>query len=129
MQLVGFRAVQGLLLRVQVGDRVILGGYSGAEIKIGLDTYQIVRETNISGVIEGEEFEYALYDAMKYAGVESETELSTADLDELARTCLSLIEEAGGEVTDWDGGPAWLDGNILAGPPPVHAELLRVVAT
>jgi pyruvate,orthophosphate dikinase len=46
--------------------------------------------------IEGEDFEYALYDAMKYAGVESETELSTADLDELARSCLSLIEDEGG---------------------------------
>ncbi|MGD8310569.1 MAG: pyruvate, phosphate dikinase, partial [Chromatiales bacterium] len=45
--------------------------------------------------IEGEDFEYALYDAMKYAGVESETELSTADLDELARACLSLIEDEG----------------------------------
>ncbi len=46
--------------------------------------------------IEGEDFEYALYDAMKYAGVESETELSTTDLDELARACLALIEDAGG---------------------------------
>ncbi|HUV32356.1 MAG TPA: PEP-utilizing enzyme, partial [Devosiaceae bacterium] len=46
--------------------------------------------------IEGEDFEYALYDAMKYAGVESETELSTANLDELARVCLTLIEDEGG---------------------------------
>ncbi len=45
--------------------------------------------------VEGEDFEYALFDAMKYAGVESETELSTRDLDELARACLSLIEDAG----------------------------------
>ncbi|MCH8950811.1 MAG: pyruvate, phosphate dikinase [Proteobacteria bacterium] len=46
--------------------------------------------------VEGEEFEYALYDAMKYAGVESETGLSTAELDELAGACLALIEDAGG---------------------------------
>ncbi|HUV32729.1 MAG TPA: PEP/pyruvate-binding domain-containing protein, partial [Devosiaceae bacterium] len=46
--------------------------------------------------IEGEDFEYALYDAMKDAGVESETELSTANLDELARACLTLIEDEGG---------------------------------
>jgi pyruvate,orthophosphate dikinase len=46
--------------------------------------------------IEGEDFEYALYDAMKFAGVESETELSTDDLDELARSCLTLIEDEGG---------------------------------
>jgi len=45
--------------------------------------------------VEGEDFEYALFDAMKYAGVESETELSTRDLDELSRACLSLIEDAG----------------------------------
>jgi len=37
-----------------------------------------------------------------------------------------LIEEAGGVVTDWTGGPDWLDGDILAGPPGVHAELLRI---
>jgi len=35
-----------------------------------------------------------------------------------------LIEEAGGAVTDWKGGPDWLSGDILAGPPTIHAELL-----
>jgi myo-inositol-1(or 4)-monophosphatase len=35
-----------------------------------------------------------------------------------------LIEEAGGVVTDWEGGTGWLAGDILAGPPAVHAELL-----
>jgi myo-inositol-1(or 4)-monophosphatase len=39
-----------------------------------------------------------------------------------------LISEAGGVVTDWSGGPDWLAGDILAGPPAVHAELLRIVA-
>jgi myo-inositol-1(or 4)-monophosphatase len=39
-----------------------------------------------------------------------------------------LIEEAGGIVTDWSGGPDWLPGEILAGPPSVHAELLRIAA-
>ncbi len=37
-----------------------------------------------------------------------------------------LIREAGGIVTDWSGGDDWLSGDILAGPAPVHAELLRV---
>ena len=37
-----------------------------------------------------------------------------------------LIEEAGGVVTDWAGGDGWLGGDILAGPPAVHAELLRI---
>ena len=35
-----------------------------------------------------------------------------------------LIREAGGVVTDWDGGDRWLDGDILAAPRAVHAELL-----
>jgi myo-inositol-1(or 4)-monophosphatase len=39
-----------------------------------------------------------------------------------------LIEEAGGFVTDWTGGPDYLSGNILAGSPGVHAELLSFAA-
>ena len=38
-----------------------------------------------------------------------------------------LIEEAGGVVTDWEGGARWLVGDIVAGPPNVHAEL-RLIA-
>jgi len=39
-----------------------------------------------------------------------------------------IVREAGGVVTDWDGDDrAWLrSGNVLAGPLPVHAELLRI---
>ncbi|MDH5314353.1 MAG: inositol monophosphatase [Actinomycetota bacterium] len=37
-----------------------------------------------------------------------------------------LIEEAGGVVTDWEGGDGWLGGDILAGGQAVHAELLRL---
>jgi myo-inositol-1(or 4)-monophosphatase len=39
-----------------------------------------------------------------------------------------LIQEAGGTVTDWSGAPDVLSGDILAGPPDVHAELLRIAA-
>jgi len=39
-----------------------------------------------------------------------------------------LIREAGGIVTDWDGGDGWLAGNILAGSPSVHAALLELAA-
>jgi len=36
-----------------------------------------------------------------------------------------LIEEAGGVLTDLDGGSGYLEsGNVIAGPPGVHAELL-----
>jgi myo-inositol-1(or 4)-monophosphatase len=39
-----------------------------------------------------------------------------------------LVRESGGVVTDWVGDPdAWLaTGNILAGPPAVHARLLEI---
>jgi myo-inositol-1(or 4)-monophosphatase len=37
-----------------------------------------------------------------------------------------LIEEAGGIVTDWHGGDGFLGGDILAGSPAVHAELLTL---
>jgi myo-inositol-1(or 4)-monophosphatase len=37
-----------------------------------------------------------------------------------------LIEEAGGVVTDWSGGPEYLNGDILAGSAQVHAALLEV---
>jgi myo-inositol-1(or 4)-monophosphatase len=37
-----------------------------------------------------------------------------------------LIEEAGGVVTDWSGGPGFLSGDILAGSPQVHAALLEI---
>ena len=40
-----------------------------------------------------------------------------------------LVSEAGGIVTDFDGGGAWRErGNILAAGPPVHAALARLVA-
>jgi myo-inositol-1(or 4)-monophosphatase len=37
-----------------------------------------------------------------------------------------LVEEAGGLVTDWAGGPGYLGGDILAAPAPVHEVLLRL---
>jgi len=39
-----------------------------------------------------------------------------------------LIEEAGGVVTDWNGGPNYMAGDILAGPAAIHAELLRIAS-
>ena len=37
-----------------------------------------------------------------------------------------LVEEAGGRVTDWEGGADYLSGDILAGSPAVHGELRRI---
>ncbi len=39
-----------------------------------------------------------------------------------------LVQEAGGVVTDWAGGDGWLSGDILAGSPAVHEELLRLAS-
>ena len=41
-----------------------------------------------------------------------------------------IVREAGGIVTDWEGdGAAWLSsGNILAGPPQVHATLSAIAS-
>lgn len=39
-----------------------------------------------------------------------------------------LVEEAGGIVTDYAGGTDYLTGDVLAAPPQVHADLLRVIA-
>jgi myo-inositol-1(or 4)-monophosphatase len=39
-----------------------------------------------------------------------------------------LILEAGGVVSDWDGGDGWLAGDILAGSPAVHGELVRLAS-
>ncbi len=37
-----------------------------------------------------------------------------------------LVQEAGGVVSDWDGGDGWLGGDILAGTPAVHGVLRSV---
>jgi len=37
-----------------------------------------------------------------------------------------LIEEAGGIVTDWEGGPDYMSGDVLAGNPAVQAALLDI---
>jgi myo-inositol-1(or 4)-monophosphatase len=36
-----------------------------------------------------------------------------------------LVEESGGVVTDWKGGPAYLTGDVLAGSPRTHPVLLK----
>jgi myo-inositol-1(or 4)-monophosphatase len=42
-----------------------------------------------------------------------------------------IVREAGGVVTNWDGDPTtWLNtGNILAGPPVVHAVLAEIASS
>lgn len=56
-------------------------------------------------------------------------ELGLGTWDVAAGSC--LVREAGGVVTDWHGdsnGFLW-SGDIVAGPPLVHAELLRIAQT
>ena len=54
--------------------------------------------------IESEDFEYALHDALKHAGAESETELGTEALQALTATCRALIADEDAEIPDdpWD---------------------------
>lgn len=41
----------------------------------------------------------------------------------------ALVREAGGAVTDWEGGQRWVEtGDILAGAPRVHEALLELAA-
>jgi len=40
-----------------------------------------------------------------------------------------LVEEAGGVVTDWEGGPHYLRGDVLAGSPTTHRVLLDAAGT
>jgi chaperonin GroES len=40
-------------LDVKVGDRVLLGKYSGSEIKLDNQDYLIIREDEVLGVLEG----------------------------------------------------------------------------
>lgn len=40
---------------VKVGDRVMLGNYKGIEIKVHGESFQIIRETNVDLVIDGDE--------------------------------------------------------------------------
>ena len=37
---------------VTVGQKVITGKYSGTEVKLGDDTYTIVRQSDILGIVE-----------------------------------------------------------------------------
>jgi chaperonin GroES len=37
---------------VTVGQRVITGKYTGTEVKLGDDTYTIVRQSDILGIVE-----------------------------------------------------------------------------
>jgi myo-inositol-1(or 4)-monophosphatase len=41
----------------------------------------------------------------------------------------ALILELGGRVSDWSGGPGWVEsGDILAAPAAVHEALLELAA-
>ena len=52
-------------------------------------------------------------------------ELNLRDWD-LAAGAL-LVEEAGGVVTDWQGGSDYLKGDVVAGSPQTHAMLLDAI--
>ena len=52
------------------------------------------------------------------------------EVDDWTRNGAVLVEEAGGVITDMDGGTNYLSsGNVVCGPSGVHRELLEVVGT
>jgi myo-inositol-1(or 4)-monophosphatase len=90
-----------------------------------LPRYRPVLETVVDGVEDVRRAGAAALDlAWVAAGVfDGYLELNLSVWD-LAAGSL-LVEEAGGVVTDWDGGPRYLErGEILAGSPQTHAVLL-----
>lgn len=38
---------------VKVGDRIIYGGYSNTDVKLGAETYMLVKEENIYATVKG----------------------------------------------------------------------------
>ena len=42
-----------VFLDVKVGDRVLLGKYSGSEVKLDGEEYLIIREDEVLGILEG----------------------------------------------------------------------------
>lgn len=40
-----------------------------------------------------------------------------------------IVQEAGGIVTDWEGGPDYLSGDIVAAAPEVHAALIEITSS
>lgn len=39
--------------QVKVGDRIIYGGYSNTDVKVGKDAYQLIKEENIYATVKG----------------------------------------------------------------------------
>ncbi|MDQ4149338.1 MAG: inositol monophosphatase, partial [Actinomycetota bacterium] len=53
-------------------------------------------------------------------------ELNLSDWDVAAGGL--LVEEAGGRVTDWAGGPDYLSGDVIAASPSAHPMLMEAAA-
>ncbi|MEM0988110.1 MAG: pyruvate, phosphate dikinase [Pseudomonadota bacterium] len=123
-----------LLLAVRPSAPVIAGGVAPAILNVGLTKGVIPALATELGeraahdlrrrfihsygtgalAIEGEDFEYALHDVLRAAGVETETELAADQLDELADASLALIADAGEAFPDTARDQ--LDGALAALP-------------
>jgi len=112
-----FGGTPPLLLAVRPSAPIAAGGVAPAVLNIGIcrntmpaleealgartaqDLYRrAIHSFGIGALgLEGEEFEYALHDALRMAGLETETDLDAGQLADLAQSCLRLIEEETGE--------------------------------
>ena len=85
------------ILNIGVSEATLYGLTTRFGGQVAQDLYRRLIQSYGAGAlgVDSDDFEYALYDALKDAGVDSETELGTDDLADLCRICLSLIEEVG----------------------------------
>jgi pyruvate,orthophosphate dikinase len=111
----GAGGVAPAILNIGVCHDVVPGLAAERGERVARDLYRrLVQSYGSTALgIEGEEFEYALYDAMNLAGVESETDLGPDHLAELSGTCLRLIEEEAIEPFP-DDAHAQLEGAVAA---------------
>ncbi|MEM7059965.1 MAG: pyruvate, phosphate dikinase [Pseudomonadota bacterium] len=81
------------ILNIGIGSKTLPSFQSKLGERTGLDLYRRLIHSYGAGALglEGEEFEYALHDALRLSGADDETQLDAAQLSSLAETCLNLI--------------------------------------
>jgi len=112
--IVGSGGVVPAILDIGAGApmRAALSKLHGARVAHDLDR-RLVQSFGAGALgIESEDFEFAVHDALKHAGAESEADLPTEALADLAETCRALIAEEG--ATFPEDGPGQLAAGIAA---------------
>ncbi|MEM7508742.1 MAG: pyruvate, phosphate dikinase [Pseudomonadota bacterium] len=87
------------VLNIGICDAVFPALVTALDLRVAQDLRRrLIQSYGIGALgMEGEEFEYALYDALKDAGADAEEELSADALAELTERCLNLVAAETGE--------------------------------